>query len=292
MLEIYGVLSYNNFYKYEREVNLNRLRNEMSGVFHRHSSKLMFERVNQWNNFYLRRQEKTSSEIDLSKYLIYYLAFKDLGFFDNLKEESKIIQLGVGHGRTLKTIIENEEKIRPIGLDISIQALNFLKERSYLKNLVCADALSLPFSNNSIDRIFEVGVVEHFYESDPFEGYIVNRELVIESFRELHRILKTNGIVGFIQPSKHSVLRFSQKFDQILGRWEFGFQENFSINEFCQLISIAGFRDIHYLIIQSPKDFPKRIKVGDKLLKVYYNLTGQFRKAELTGALFCLVAKK
>ena len=109
MVEIYRVF-YNYVYKYEREVNLNRLRNEMSGVFHRHSSKPMFERVNQWNNFYLRRQEKTSSEIDLSKYLIYYLAFKDLGFFDDLKEESKIIQLGVGHGKTLKTIIKTKKR--------------------------------------------------------------------------------------------------------------------------------------------------------------------------------------
>lgn len=205
----------------------------MSGVFYRGSNKPIFQSVDWWNNFYLQRQEKTLSEIDPSKYLIYYLAFRDLGFFNDLQEGSKVIQLGVGHGKTLKTIIENEEKINPIGLDISIQALNFLKERGYFKNLVCADALSLPFSNNSIDRIFEVGVVEHFYELDPFEGYIANQELVIESFREIHRVLKINGMVGFIQPSKHSVLRFSQKLDQILGRWEFGFQENFSINKFC-----------------------------------------------------------
>lgn len=58
------------------------------------------------------------------------------------------------------------------------------------------------------------------------------------------------------------------------------------------LFSISGFRDIHYLIIQAPDDFPKRTRVGDKLLKLYYNLTSQFLKADLTGALFCLVAKK
>ncbi len=179
-----------------------------------------------------------------------------------------------------------------IGLDISFLSLNQLKKSSSYLNVIQGDALSLPFASNSFDRIFEVGVVEHFYEFDDFQGFVVNRELIISSFRELYRTLKPNGMVGFIQPSKHSVVKLSQRIDEFLGKWEFGFQENFAISEFCQLVAIAGFKDIHYLIIQAPKDFPKRVIIGDKLTKIFYNLTGQYRKAELTGALFCLTAKK
>ncbi len=161
-----------------------------------------------------------------------------------------------------------------------------------MKNLICADVLNLPFSDNSFSRVFEVGVVDHFYEDDPFKGEVVDRELVIESLKEVRIILDDRGKVAFIQPSKHSVLPLSQKIDELIGKWKFGFQENFSVSDFCQIVSISGFRNIKYSILQAPDDFPLRIILGDRLPKTFYTLTGQHRKAELTGALFCLVAEK
>lgn len=134
--------------------------------------------------------------------------------------------------------------------------------------------------------------MEHFYQNDPFEGNTVDRELIIKSLLELKRILRQDGKVGFIQPSKYSTLPLSQKMDQLLGNWCFRFQENFSINDFSQLLAIAGFRNIRYCILQAPDDFPLRIRVGDRILKSFYTLTGQYRKAELVGALFCMVAEK
>lgn len=103
---------------------------------------------------------------------------------------------------------------------------------------------------------------------------------------------ENGGKIAFIQPSKYSTLPLSQKIDKILGRWEFGFQENFSVFDFAQLVRIAGFRNVNYCILQAPNDFPIRIRVGDRLIKSFYTLTGQYRKAELIGALFCLTAEK
>lgn len=151
--------------------------------------------------------------------------------------------------------------------------------------------MRLSFRGSSFDRIFEVGVVEHFYEKDPFLGAIVDRVRIVESFRELKRVLENKGMVAFIQPSKHSVLPLSQKIDEITGRWEFGYQENFAINEFAQLMTIAGFKDIDFIILQAPEDFPLRIKVGDRMLKSFYTLTGQYQKAQLVGALFCIIGR-
>jgi hypothetical protein len=71
-----------------------------------------------------------------------------------------------------------------------------------------------------------------------------------------------------------------------------GFQEDFGLNDFCQLVSLGGFSDIRFSILQAPADFPARIKVGDRMLKSFYTLTGQYRKAEMTGALFTVVASK
>lgn len=201
-----------------------------------------------------------------------------------------MLQLGVGHGQTLRAILQKEEII-PYGIDLSLEALSFLHNNDVNLPVLCADVLRLPFSDRSFDRIFEVGVVEHFYEEDPFLGTIVDREKIISSFIEARRVLKDEGMIAFIQPSKHSLLSLSQKIDQLFGKWEFGFQENFSINEFAQLLKIAGFKDVDFTIIQAPNDFPLRIRIGDRMLKSYYTITGQYQKAQLIGALFCMTAK-
>lgn len=202
-----------------------------------------------------------------------------------------ILQAGVGHGTTLRTIVEKIEGVQPIGLDISMIAL-LKARRQGLHNVAKADILALPLADASIDGIFEVGVAEHLYTEDPFLGDIVDRQGIVESFRELHRVLKPGGKVGFIQPSKHSVLPISRKIEEIRGRWKMGFQEDFGLNDFCQLVSLGGFKDIRFSILQAPDDFPQRIKIGDRVLKAYYAITGQHRKAEMTGALFTVVATK
>lgn len=130
---------------------------------------------------------------------MYYEALKNLGFFDNLTLNSIVLQLGVGHGQSLRAIIERQTHTQPIGLDISFEALLFFKNNSSSNDveLICGDVLSLPFSEESIDRIFEVGVVEHFYENDPFLGNIVDRERIVESFKEARRVLKKRWINSF-----------------------------------------------------------------------------------------------
>ena len=285
---------YNIIYERERDGKIPNLnKNKISGIFN--AEKDCGSYID-WNEFYIKKKERSrakNSEIT-EKHLMYYEALKNLGFFDNLTPNSIILQLGVGHGQSLRTIIEKQTHIQPIGLDISFEALLFFKNNSPGNDveLICGDVLSLPFSDESIDRMFEVGVVEHFYEEDPFLGRIVDREKIVDSLKEAKRVLKKDGRIAFIQPSKHSTLPISQKINELTKKWEFGYQENFSISEFAQLLRIAGFVDIHFAILQAPDDFPRRIRVGDRLLKSFYTLTGQYKKSELTGALFCMIVKK
>jgi SAM-dependent methyltransferase len=224
---------------------------------------------------------------------MYYYVFKNLGFFDfsTQFQTPTILQAGVGHGKTLCTIVREIESVQPIGLDISVLSLLRAKANG-LKNIVQGDILALPFADNIIDGIFEVGVVEHLYTDDPFLGQIVDRQAVVESFQELRRVLKPGGKVGFIQPSLHSILPLSRRIDELTGNWDMGFQEDFGLNDFCQLVSLGGFSNISFSVLQAPTDFPIRIKLGDRLLKSFYTITGQYRKAEMTGALFTVVATK
>jgi len=101
---------------------------------------------------------------------MYYEVLRNLGFFDNLASNSIVLQLGVDHRQSLRAMIERQINIQPIGLDISFESLLFLKNNCDGKSLglICGDVLALPFPEKSVDRMFEVGVVEHFYEEDPF----------------------------------------------------------------------------------------------------------------------------
>lgn len=265
---------------------------------HKISSVFSYEDLSQrrslqttWDKIYNDQDEQRNLLVK-DKHILYYEVFKNLGFFKTPSKTSPLImQAGLGHGNTLKNIIQTMERIIPLGLDISFFALKQSKTNG-LNNLIQADILNLPIADNKIDAIFEVGVVEHLYQDDPFLGKIVDRETIIKSFKELKRILKPQGKVGFIQPSLHSVLPQSKKIDIMLHRWKMDFQEDFALNDFCQLLAIAGFSEIKYVILQAPSDFPLRIKIGDKLLKSFYALTGQNKKAELTGALFAVVGTK
>lgn len=225
------------------------------------------------------------------KHIMYCNSFHDLGFFDRFPASPKILQAGVGHGKTLRTMMEYVTGSVPIGLDISYLALQRTINNG-INPLVQADILHLPFEDESIDAAFEVGVVEHLYTNDPFGDNVVDRKAIVDSFLELNRVLKSDGKVGFIQPSIHSALGISNSLDNLRGSWLMGFQEDFSISEFCQLMSIAGFNDIQYCVLQAPEDFNLPVKIGDRLLKTYYSATGQYKKAELTGALFSVVGTK
>jgi ubiquinone/menaquinone biosynthesis C-methylase UbiE len=135
--------------------NLNK--NKISGIFN--AEKNCGDYTN-WDEFY-KKKKKRSRDKNLEiteKHLMYYEALKNLGFFDNLTHNSIVLQLGVGHGQSLRTIIEKQTYIQPIGLDISFEALSFFKKNSSGNDveLICGDVLSLPFSNESIDRCLKL----------------------------------------------------------------------------------------------------------------------------------------
>lgn len=265
--------------------------NKISPVFSYENMSQHHSLQTTWDKIYIGK-DKQRNPLIKEKHILYYEVFKNLGFFKTPKNTSPLImQAGIGHGSTLKNIIQIIENIIPLGLDISFLSLK-KSQTNGLNNLIQANILNLPIADNKIDAIFEVGVVEHLYQDDPFLGKIVDRETIIDSFKELKRVLKPQGKVGFIQPSLHSTLPQSKKIDMMLHRWKMGFQEDFALNDFCQLLAIAGFSEIKFAIIQAPSDFPLRIRIGDQLLKTFYTLTKQYKKAELTGALFAIVGTK
>lgn len=73
---------------------------------------------------------------------------------------SRVLEVGSGYGRMLKALARHGAKGTLVGLDCHIQPDN----APYMP--VTADARCLPFTPQSFDCIFSLGVVEHFPETE------------------------------------------------------------------------------------------------------------------------------
>lgn len=101
--------------------------------------------------------------------------------------KSTILHAGCGSGR-VDTQISKIFNI--IGMDISANALEI--NRKVNKNrcqLVKGDIFSIPFPQNSMDGIYNLGVMEHFSHKD-----------IQKILKEFHRVLKEDGKVVIFWP--------------------------------------------------------------------------------------------
>ncbi len=111
------------------------------------------------------------------------------------KKQGLILDVGCGEG-----IIFKEADIKTIQLDVSLTRLK--RAKKYNNLLVCADAYSLPFKDNTFDSVLLVAVLEH--TSEPWEILVVS-----------YRVLKPNGSLVVVIPNdiNMSIGRL------LLGKW-------------------------------------------------------------------------
>lgn len=102
---------------------------------------------------------------------------------DFSNENTKILDIGCGHGDFLKKIHDKTQE--SYGIDPDEDALN---KNNFIKHKKVADACSLPFENNFFDLIVSAWVLEHI--SDP-----------LSAFKEINRVLKPGGKVVFLTPN-------------------------------------------------------------------------------------------
>jgi ubiquinone/menaquinone biosynthesis C-methylase UbiE len=95
----------------------------------------------------------------------------------NISKEDKVLDIGCGDGRFCKTF-ENYT-----GVDFSKELVDKAKKKYPGKNFLKADALSLPFSNGSFDKVFSIAVFHH----------IPSRNFRIRFLKEAKRVLKKEG---------------------------------------------------------------------------------------------------
>ncbi|MBU2640069.1 MAG: class I SAM-dependent methyltransferase [Nanoarchaeota archaeon] len=96
--------------------------------------------------------------------------------------------LDAGSGSSETSLKIKNRKI--IALDLSHLVLKKVNKNLPIDSKVNANILSLPFKNNSIDGIFNLGVMEHFHKED-----------IIKILNEFYRTLKKDSYCILFWPS-------------------------------------------------------------------------------------------
>jgi ubiquinone/menaquinone biosynthesis C-methylase UbiE len=151
-------------------------------------------------------------------------------------KDLRILEVGCGSGiRTLALLKEFwNHSLNATLIDFSPIALAFAKknadENGITANFALADALKLPFADESFDIVWNEGVNEHF------DG--AKRQL---TFNGMARICKRGGQIIVIVPNALNLpYRLWKKVLEIKGRWEYGFEKPYSIFELKNKMKNAG----------------------------------------------------
>lgn len=148
--------------------------------------------------------------------------------------EKKVLDIGCGNGSTLLYLNKKFNINKGVGVDISKKAIEKLKKEMISENLefLIGDHRELNnLKNNYFDIVLSWGVIEHF------EEYLL-------AISEARRVLKAEGFFVLIQPHLLSfgiVQRFCL---QLIGKWKFGNQKDFSYFYYKKILLKFGFKDV------------------------------------------------
>lgn len=110
--------------------------------------------------------------------------WEELNYLAKYAEDGdKVLDIGCGNGRLLQ--IFKNKKIDYTGIDSSEKLIVIAKEKHSSVKFLTADALNLPFEDNSFDKVFSIAVLHH----------IPSKELRLKFLEEAKRVLKPNGLL-------------------------------------------------------------------------------------------------
>ena len=153
-------------------------------------------------NFHNELQSKKKSRFENMFYKALFNINKDFfNFFEINAKNSEILDYGCGIGTLIEKLIKFKPK-KIVGIDISEVSINKAKERiKELKGKVdfyVDNCEKTQFDNNSFDIVYGSGILHHLK--------------IDECLNEIHRILRPNGSLLFIEPlGTNPIINFYRK---------------------------------------------------------------------------------
>jgi len=125
--------------------------------------------------------EEIANEFDITRQYK-WKEFKN--FIQHLKNKQNISDLGCGNGRLYNFIEQNLEKFQYTGIDNVDNFLRIAKKQHPKGKFIKGKLEKIPLKNKSSDIVFAIASFHH----------LPSKELRIQSLKEIHRILKKDGI--------------------------------------------------------------------------------------------------
>jgi SAM-dependent methyltransferase len=143
-----------------------------------------------WDNYWSQKRTASGVLYDFIAGIYRRCLIKPiLSFFVNrhFSPGSKILHAGCGSGQVDKDI---HGRIFITAMDLSMPALRIYQETNgELSRVVNGDIFKIPFGDGSFDGVYNLGVMEHFFE-DEIQSILM----------EFHRVLKPNGKIILFWP--------------------------------------------------------------------------------------------
>ena len=131
-----------------------------------------------------------------TKFLRFYrihITGRAVNYYINRYFEPKGVFVECGSGRSETTLKTEKKKRQFIALDYSESVLKKTITNPKIDKCINADIFSMPFGDNSVDGIWNVGVMEHYHMDD------IHRILT-----EFRRVLKNDGNIILFWPMAYA----------------------------------------------------------------------------------------
>lgn len=153
------------------------------------------------------------------------------------KNDEKILEFGFGTGQNIILAQQRNDKTKLIGVDIDPKVREIakykIKKLGLNITLDLYDGTTLPYTDNSFDKVFSSLVFHH-----------LDKETKLSCLKEIYRVLKPNGqlSIGDWGKAKSKIMRFAFYVVQILD----GFKTtNDNVNGLLpKYIGQAGFKNV------------------------------------------------
>lgn len=139
----------------------------------------------------------------------------------------RVLEVGAGTGRDSLALARAGARVTTF--DYSDESLRLLSSIAGSEmDIVCGDALALPFADASFDIVFHQGLLEHFRQP-------------LDLLRENHRALKPGGFLLVDVPQRYHYYTLMKHALMAANRWFAGWETEFSAGELSRLLRASGF---------------------------------------------------
>jgi ubiquinone/menaquinone biosynthesis C-methylase UbiE len=173
-----------------------------------------------WDEFWASSPERSDVYANDDRLVSFLLSRLDVG-------GKNVLEVGAGTGRDSFALAQRGARV--VTIDYSDQSLRLIRGVAAGElEIVCGDALSLPFANESFDIVFHQGLLEHFRRP-------------VELLRENHRVLRRGGYLLVDVPQRWHYYTLMKHALMAANRWFAGWETEFSARELSALMRTAGF---------------------------------------------------